>query len=304
MDDLDLRIVAELQRDGRATWSQLATAVGSSGTTVARRVQRLLSEGAIRIVGGVDPLRVATGYPVLVRVTVAPGQVGAVIDAVADREDIRFLAILTGAADMVFELIVPSQAELARILLEELQVIPGIESTTTATIMRHFKLSHHAQQTSTLPEPGTAPPLDVMDRRIVRELSEDGRIAVASLADRLDISESMARRRLDALLTDGRVTISTLFDANMMGYQVELLVFLKVDLGRLAAVAAALGEQPEVRYLAAAAGDIELVAELLLRDQGDLYRFATEVLGGLEGIRGSDMALELVTVKRAYVRLP
>jgi DNA-binding Lrp family transcriptional regulator len=47
MDDLDRRIVAWLQRDGRASFREIGSAVGLSAPAVKRRVDRLREEGVI-----------------------------------------------------------------------------------------------------------------------------------------------------------------------------------------------------------------------------------------------------------------
>lgn len=47
MDELDRRIVAWLQRDGRASFREIGSAVGLSAPAVKRRVDRLREEGVI-----------------------------------------------------------------------------------------------------------------------------------------------------------------------------------------------------------------------------------------------------------------
>jgi Lrp/AsnC family leucine-responsive transcriptional regulator len=54
LDVLDLRILSELQRDGRATISSLAENVGSSRPTVTNRLRRLLEDELAVIQGGLN----------------------------------------------------------------------------------------------------------------------------------------------------------------------------------------------------------------------------------------------------------
>ncbi len=54
LDSLDLRIISELQRDGRASITALAEKVGSSRPTVTSRLNRLLDEGVVIIKGGLN----------------------------------------------------------------------------------------------------------------------------------------------------------------------------------------------------------------------------------------------------------
>jgi hypothetical protein len=81
-----------------------------------------------------------------------------------------------------------------------------------------------------------------------------------------------------------------------------VLVWLEVDLGRLEPIANALAARPEVRYLSATAGGNDLMCEVILRSQDDLYVFATKTLGALEGVRRVCVDHELMILKRAYVQ--
>src|SRR3954454_7586913 len=51
LDAVDAVLVRELQRDGRATFQALADRVGLSRTAVRARVQSLLENGIVRVVG-------------------------------------------------------------------------------------------------------------------------------------------------------------------------------------------------------------------------------------------------------------
>ena len=312
LDRIDRLIVAALQVNGRAPWQQIAGVIGTSESTVARRAQRLIERGSVRIVATPDPIRCGLGYPVLVQIRCSAGAPAAVARALAARSDVRFVALITGNFDVVVELIVTSQRHLARVLVEELHRIPGIAGTTTESVLRHRKMTYDwsrdllgedaaLQLAPEFPALGKTKALDPLDLRIVQMLSTDGRASFTELAARLDISESMARRRVDAMASDGRMRFSTLVQPHILGFDVELFVWLNVDLSRLEQVVEELAVRPEVRYLSITAGYSDVACEVILRDQDELYRFNIDVLGALDGIRRVEVGLELQTVKRAYL---
>ncbi|MFX0117048.1 MAG: Lrp/AsnC family transcriptional regulator, partial [Candidatus Hodarchaeota archaeon] len=49
MDNIDKKIISQLQLDGRTTFEQLARVIGFSNMGAKKRVDRLLGKGAIRI---------------------------------------------------------------------------------------------------------------------------------------------------------------------------------------------------------------------------------------------------------------
>jgi DNA-binding Lrp family transcriptional regulator len=314
LDYLDQRIVAALQANARATWRQIAAVVGTSESTVKRRAERLVHSGTIRIT--VFTETVSPGFPVLVQCTCKIGGAPAVARRLAERDDVRFVALVTGPFDVVAEMIVPSNRRLAEIILQELPAIPGITGTTTETVLRTFKTSYDwsrdllgdkGADLDLAPNRcnGTAGPvvLDEISLTILQALREDGRCSFADLATRCGITESTARYRVDNLFTKAGVRAVTLVDPSLLGYDAELVVWLRVELARLEEVAAALAARREVRYISTTSGYSDLVCEVFLRSQSDVYEFTTRVLGKLPGIQHVNMASELVTLKRAYLRL-
>ncbi len=313
LDDLDRRIVAALQTHARASWQQIARAVGSSDSTVARRAHRLFASDLVRVVASTDPLRCAEGSPVLIQVTCRVGRAPEVAAQLARRPDVRFAALTTGSFDIVLELIVPSQRALARVLFDEIEQVDGILSTVTETVIAQHKVAHVWSHGTLPPEAVQAleadrgvideiepKPLDERDRALVGILAQDARCSFADIAQQLGVSESMAKRRVEALTREGRIRYTTNVRPQLLGYGVEVFYWISVDLRHLDEAARQLAARPEVRYVSATAGYSDLACEVVLLDQDDLHRFNTRVLGELPGVRRVDTGLELITVKRAY----
>lgn len=316
MNALDRQISAALQVNGRASWQQIARLVGSSESTIARRGQRLLESKRIQVVAIADPVRCGFGYWVLLQVKCEVGEVSRVAHDLAERSDVRYLAMVTGPFDIVVEMIVPSQRYLARVLLQELPKIGGIKETTTRTVLRNFKMAYDwsrdllANSAEELEQYDQVPDtssmrcvLDEVDLRLYELLLEDGRRSYSELASVAEISESLARRRVGSLWERGCIRFATLVEPSLLGYEAECVCFIRVDLSQLEEIAETLAVRREVRYLSATIDYSDLIGEVILPSQDDLYEFCTEMLGGLAGIREVNVNLKLQTIKQAYVRL-
>ena len=57
LDDLDKKILAYLQEDGRMTFVTLASHLGVSEGTIRKRVKRLEDASVLRTMGVTDPLK-------------------------------------------------------------------------------------------------------------------------------------------------------------------------------------------------------------------------------------------------------
>jgi Lrp/AsnC family transcriptional regulator, leucine-responsive regulatory protein len=97
LDDVNRRLLAQLQQDPRLTMSALARLVGMSSPAVTERVQRLERAGVIRGYRlDVDPA--ALGLPVTawVRVRPGPGQLAKVADLAAGLPSVTECHRITG----------------------------------------------------------------------------------------------------------------------------------------------------------------------------------------------------------------
>ncbi|QVQ54491.1 Lrp/AsnC family transcriptional regulator [Spiractinospora alimapuensis] len=314
LSELDRRIVAALQLDGRSPWSEIARRAGTTESTAARRAGRLIEDGVVRVVGVADPQVCGLGQPVLVQLACPPTEVRSVADALETRPDIRFLTICTGEWDVVAEVVVPGRDSLGRVLVDELGALPGVHQSSTAVITRNFKMRHDwssalladlaeegpGRRELSVPTQPAAVTLDDTDRHILAALADDGRRSHRELAEGLDIGETGVRRRVNRLLDTRALVISTVVDPAVLGFELELIASLKVDLARLGDIAARLADHRQVRYVSATAGSADLVCEAILPSFADIYPFTTEVLGDLPGVQRVDVGVELENRKRAY----
>jgi DNA-binding Lrp family transcriptional regulator len=316
VDDVDRRIIAALQLDGRATWRQIGELVGVSDSTVARRAQRLFDEGIVRVTGVADPARCGLGHVALIRLACDMGATRRVSRQLAERPDVRFVSLVTGSYDIVMELIVGSRRELSYFLNEELKTIDGVKQSATAGVIRNFRMSYDWSREALGARLADAPPLppdrfddgqpvelDDLDHALLRLLSDDGRASFADLADAVEITESTARRRTEALLERGCLRVAVLVVPELVDFHVEVFAWLRVKLAELEQTAQALTAQRSVRYLSGTYGASNLVLEAVLRSDDDLYRFLTDGLGGIPAIENVEVNVELETVKRAYLRI-
>lgn len=263
-----------------------------------------------------DPIQCGFGYPVLMQLKCEVGAASRVAHVLAERSDVRFLALVTGTFDIVMEIIVPSRRYLAGVLLEEIPRVGGIKETATETVLRNFKMSYDWSRdllgnASNMLEPSRVQDnpvvkthtMDTVDLRLYELLREDGRRSFSELASIVGVSESMARRRVDTLRGRGCLRFATLLEPYLLGYDVECFCWIRVDLSQLEQAARTLAAQREIRYLSATIGHSDLICETILHSQEDFYEFSTKTLGRLPGVRSVDVGLELKTVKRAYVRM-
>ena len=97
LDDVNLRLLDELQRDARLSVAELGRRVGLSGPAVAERLQRL-EDGAV-ITGyraEIDPRKVGLTLSVVLRIRPAPRELGKVAELARDTREVVECQRITG----------------------------------------------------------------------------------------------------------------------------------------------------------------------------------------------------------------
>jgi DNA-binding Lrp family transcriptional regulator len=314
LDELDRRIVAALQSNPRASWSQLGGVIKVAETTVMRRVQRLRDRGLLIVIGSPDPLRCGLGQPVFVHFQTVPGEAPQLAQQLAQRSDIRYVALLTGVHDVMCELIVPNHGYLNRVLMSELLKIGSVRSSTTAMVLKRFKTNDQWSRELLDPSAPLSPEpkhelmsadervgkLDDMDSRLVAALRVDGRRSYTDLSHDLGLSETAIARRIAALTASNRLFFVAMVDPVALGFELEVMMHLRVELGSLESVATALAAAKEVRYVSATTGWSDLACDAIFHDSTELYEFVTHTVGGIKGIREVEVDVVLESLKREY----
>ena len=123
--------------------------------------------------------------------------------------------------------------------------------------------------------------LDALDRRILRELQDDGRITNVELARRVGISPPPCLRRLRALEEAGYIKgYRALLDAKLLGY--DITVFALVHLSSQADADLKQFEefvrgQPLVRECWMLSGEIDFILKCVAPDLKTFQSFVTEL---------------------------
>ena len=138
LDELDKRIIEQLQQDGRRPYTQIAPAVGLSEAAVRQRVQRLIDSGVMQIVGVTDPKMVGFGRQAMIGLTVE-GDTRKIADAVAALDEVVYVVLTAGSLDVLVEVVVEDDEHLLELLNNKIRSIDGVRDTETFMYLRIHK---------------------------------------------------------------------------------------------------------------------------------------------------------------------
>ena len=138
IDDVDRRIIGELQLDGRKPYTQIAPAVGLSEAAVRQRVQRLVDSGVMQIVAVADPRLLGFSRQAMVGLKVE-GDTRKVADALAAMPEVEYVVITGGSLDVLAEVVVEDDEHLIGLLNDKIRALPGVRETETYIYLRIHK---------------------------------------------------------------------------------------------------------------------------------------------------------------------
>ncbi|MFJ4654815.1 Lrp/AsnC family transcriptional regulator [Nocardia sp. NPDC088792] len=316
----DVRIIRALQAAPRASFASIAAAVGLSEGAVRRRYRRLCADGVIRVAGIVDPGALGQSRW-MVRLRCRPGSVGAIADALAQRDDVSWISL--GAAGSEITCAVRSRTQQQRddLLGRRLPRTSAVLDINASVVLRQFLggRGHYwaalrgvltPEQEAMLADPGTPfaeSPVVVRDpvrlaaedEKLLDLLAADGRAGFVDLAAAADLTPGRAARRLHTLLERRVVHIDVEIAAAALGYRARANLWLRVHPSAITSVGRALAQEPEIAFVAAVSGPHNLHAVAHCRDLDELFEFTTDRIGSLPGMQSMEVSPILQHVKQA-----
>jgi Lrp/AsnC family transcriptional regulator, leucine-responsive regulatory protein len=143
LDDVDRRILAVLQREGRISTVDLAERCRLSATATAERLKRLLREAVITGFGArLDPHKLGRGLLIFVEVSLdktTPDVFDRFAEAVRRVDDVLECHMVAGGFDYLVKARVADMATYRRFLGDILLTLPGVAETRTYPVMEEVK---------------------------------------------------------------------------------------------------------------------------------------------------------------------
>lgn len=314
LQSIDTLLATALQVNGRASWGAIARALGIAERTVARRGQRLLDTGEVRVSTYLDTTIVGDTRPLVIELETTAGRAMEVALTLAARPDASSVSVVEGSGEIVCMLLPRTPEDSARLQLAELPAIDGVRSTRVGTVLRYFRSGYdwvagelpgravaELRKELPLPLPPSGPACVVLsadDEAIIARLAVDGRASVTALARGLELSAATVRRRLETLFAQGALHVRTETSPAVHGLRVEALTWLRVQPDMIEPVGKALGRHPAVRFCVALTGTSQVMIDFLVHNEHELFDFLANDVADLRVDSIARTSVVLAAVRR------
>ncbi|GMV77656.1 MAG: putative transcriptional regulator, AsnC family protein [Chitinophagaceae bacterium] len=142
LDALDFNILSCLQQDGRMSFTVIADKLQVSIATVRTRVNKLIEDGTISIIGRVNPDKVGFNAYAHIAVYVRPATLKEkVANKISKYKEVSFLALTSGDYDLEVDVMCRDNDHLVQ-FVNTISKIEGVYQTKTTI---YFKVYKYAQ---------------------------------------------------------------------------------------------------------------------------------------------------------------
>lgn len=139
VDEVDRRLLEELQRDARLSIRALARIVGMSAGAVGERLERLHQRGVIRGYRvEMDPAKLGYGLEALIGIQLSQHQsVTEAIESLDELPEVAQLDLVTGRWDLLLRVRVRDHDHLKQLLTDSVWRVPNVQHSESMVVLEH-----------------------------------------------------------------------------------------------------------------------------------------------------------------------
>lgn len=156
LDETDERILSELMHDGRMSMRTLADRLHISRANAYARVERLRTDGVIRgFRADVDPVASGLGTTAYVTINLRQSDWRQVREQLRALDGVVHIGLVGGEFDVILLVRARDNADLRRLVLDEIQSMPAVRSTRTLLVFEEVEpaTAAPAPRTARSPKP-------------------------------------------------------------------------------------------------------------------------------------------------------
>lgn len=127
--------------------------------------------------------------------------------------------------------------------------------------------------------------MDELDYKILHFLEKDCKIQYHKIAEELKIGASTVHFRIKKMIKNGVIKgFCAIVDPDKLSYTTRAWIGLSVNPRKIKEIAQILSSYDEVQIVASAAGDHDIIIQIIARDQRSLWNFINEKIKTIDGI--------------------
>ena len=129
VDEIDLQIIAALQKDGRVAFAQIAEQLNVSPGMIRLRYNRLVEQGYLKVLAITNPLRMGFHAMAMIGIRADGSKILDVAEKISKLEEVIYMIIASGRFDLFAEVVCRDHEHLLRFITQKLSTIDGVRES-------------------------------------------------------------------------------------------------------------------------------------------------------------------------------
>jgi Lrp/AsnC family transcriptional regulator for asnA, asnC and gidA len=302
LDQVEVRLIAELEMNPTRTHAELASKLGLSQPTVRAKLQRLFDDNIIRTVCVPDPAALGYSTCVIIGIKTHPSKLLAVAEKLADFQTVYHIMLCIGRFDILAWALFQKRNDFLEFIVNKVGKLSGVLGTETMLTLRHVKIydPQFPYNGDSREVRASVRGIDVLDSALIKELQIDARQNTRDMAKKLGTSQSTVLRRIRKLQDNGIIRIVTLADPFSLGYEGVASVCMTFDPDKVNEGARIIASYPNVLTVSICAGRYDIVAWTMFQEMAELSDFVTLELSKIPGLKHSETMANLKLLKTTH----
>jgi len=317
MDDLDQRILTELEQNGFRKAESIARALRVGERTIRRRIKDMTASNSIKVIAVPNPVVCGFTAWTKIGIKVAPGYISSVARALVSHPSVYFVAYALGRFDIIIAVHFGTVQRLAHFVNAELVNIKGILNTEPWMLVfprKYYHFSWPAPVFEKIRNRGkhyyevafnqTSYEMDELDQRILDILKVDGLARPASLKSKLGIGESTIRKHIKNMLNHGVYRLEAVPNPEILQYEAWATIGISVNQRHVDEVMDSVLKHSQVYLASVSLGRFNMVIAARFHNTDFLNHFVTQDLQSIPGIASTETFLHNRPIKYHNVSWP
>jgi len=297
-DKIDLKLIAELQKDGNVSYSNLGIRLGITPRTVAKRVEGLIESKLITIRAQPNPYKLNLSASAVVAIKADPTKIDHICSLLSGHFNVNLVQTVFGRLDILIMVYFSKWDLLHHFIRNELYTIDGITHAEFYFVEEVYKRYDRFFEKE--PFSNGRVKLKGTDWALIEELAKDGRTNPIVLAEKLGIHVTTVYRRISALVKGNIIKISGIPNPSRLGYSANAFIILDVDPKEVANTCSSLYSYPEVYFILTLNNRSGMIVCVHTKNTEMLYEFLKKKISPLKGLINTETFIRAVVQKTYY----
>ena len=307
MDELDRKVIIELQKDPRQRNNRLAALLRISEHTVRRRIENLISSGTL--VPTILPNLKMLGYPIRVYMLleVEPLKLDEIRKQLLQIPNLGFVSRCIGLFKFYVRGDFTSITAMINFNRDVLGKIQGINAIETMVECQGFKNTYLLNRFSQLS--GQVAPkfedasVNEIDRQLIVQLQKNARTPLKQLANVTGVSQVTISRHIKDLVNSKTIEFAVIPNIEDIGYPTIAYARIRTTPNMTNDVANKIARFPQIHYVGIITGSAQILISIYGFSNNVISEFFTSELNKIDGIINIESFSFLDILKQTFTWL-